>query len=46
MSSGDFNVEKCGAMHMKRKGVKRTDKKFYVGGEEVRVVEEYKYLRI
>ena len=29
----------CGAS----KGVKKTDEKFYVGGEEVRVVEEYKY---
>ena len=37
-------MEKCGVMHMRRKGVRRTDKTFYVGGEEVRVVEEYKYL--
>ena len=37
-------MEKCGVMHMRRKGVRRTDKKFYVRGEEVRVVEEYKYL--
>ena len=40
----EINVEKCGVMHMRRKGVRRTDKKFYVRGEEVRVVEEYKYL--
>ena len=38
------NVEKCGEMHVRRKGVKRTEEKFYVGGDEVKVVEEYKYL--
>ena len=31
-------------MHMRRKGVKRTEEKFYVGEEEIAVVEEYKYL--
>ena len=40
----EINVEKCGVMHMRKKGVKRTDGKFHVSGEEVRVVEEYKYL--
>ena len=40
----EINAEKCGVMHMRRKGVRRTEEKFYVGGEEVRVVEEYKYL--
>ena len=29
---------------MRRKGVKRTEEKFYVGEEEIAVVEEYKYL--
>ena len=38
------NVEKCGVMHVRRKGMKRTEEKFYVGGDEVKVVEEYKYL--
>ena len=40
----DINVETCGVMHVRRKGVKRTEVKFYVGGDEVKVVEEYKYL--
>ena len=39
-----MNVEKCGVMHMRRKGVKRTVEKFDVGGEEIAVVQEYKYL--
>ena len=39
-----INVEKCGVMHVRKKGVKRTEVKFYVGGDEVKVVEEYKYL--
>ena len=38
------NVEKCGVMHLRRKGVKRSDKRFHVGGEENKVMEEYKYL--
>ena len=38
------NVEKCGVMHLRRKGVKRSDKRFHVGGEEIKVMEEYKYL--
>ena len=29
---------------MRRKGVKRTVGRFYVGGKEIGVVEEYKYL--
>ena len=29
---------------MRRKGVKRTEDKFYVGEEEIAIVEEYKYL--
>ena len=40
----EINVEKCGVMYMRRKGVKRTEEKFYVGGEEIGIVEEYKYL--
>ena len=39
-----INVEKSGTMHMRRKGVKRTVERFYVGGKEIGVVEEYKYL--
>ena len=31
-------------MHMRRKGIKRTEEKFCVGEEEIAVVEEYKYL--
>ena len=38
------NVEKCGVMHMRKKGVKRSDGGFLVGGEVIKVVEEYKYL--
>ena len=38
------NVEKCGIMHLRWKGVKRSDERFHVGGEEVKVMEEYKYL--
>ena len=37
----EVNGGKCGVMHMKRKGVKRTEEKFYVGEEEITVVEEY-----
>ena len=38
----EVNGEKCGVMHMRRKGVKRTEEKFCVG-EEIAVVEQYKY---
>ena len=38
------NVEKCGVMHLRRKGVKRSGERFHVGGEEIKVMEEYKYL--
>ena len=38
------NVEKCGAMHLRRKGVKRSDERFHVRGKEIKVMEEYKYL--
>ena len=38
------NVEKCGVMHLRRKGVKRSDERFHVGGEEIKVMEEYIYL--
>ena len=31
-------------MHMRTKGIKRTEDKFYVGEEEISIVEEYKYL--
>ena len=39
MSSGQ-----CGVMHLRRKGVKRSDERFQVGGEEIKVMEKYKYL--
>ena len=42
----EVNVEKSGAMHMRRKGGgKRTvyTRGFYVGGKEKGVVEEHKY---
>ena len=42
--SVEVNVEKCGLMHMRRKGIKRKEEKFYVGGKEIGVVEECKYL--
>ena len=31
-------------MHLRRKGVKRSDEKFHVHGEEIKVMEVYKYL--
>ena len=31
-------------MHLRRKGVKRSDERFHVGGEEIKVMEEYKYV--
>ena len=40
----EVNGEKCGVMHMRRKGVKRTEEKSCMGEEEIAVVEEYKYL--
>ena len=42
--SVEVNVEKCGVMHMRRRGVKRTGEKFYVESKEIEVVKEYKYL--
>ena len=42
--SVEVNGEKCGVIHMRRKGVKRTENKFYVGEEEIAIVKEYKYL--
>ena len=38
------SVEKCEVMHLRRKGVKRSDEKFQVGSEEIKVMGEYKYL--
>ena len=38
------NVEKCRVVHLRRKDVKRSDESFHVGGEEIKVMEEYKYL--
>ncbi len=37
------NSKKCGVMHIRRKGVKRMEEKFYVGEQEI-AIEEYKYL--
>ena len=31
-------------LHLRRKGVKRSNKRFRVGGEEIKVMEEYNYL--
>ena len=42
--SVEVNDEKCGVMHMRRKGVKRTEDMFYVGKEEIAIVEEYESL--
>ena len=42
--SVEVNDRKCGVMHMRRKGVKRTEEKFCVGEEEIAVVEEYSYV--
>ena len=38
------SVEKCEVMHLRMKGVKRSDEKFQVGSEEIKVMGEYKYL--
>ena len=38
------NVEKCGVIHLRGKVVKRSDERFHVGGEEIKVMEKYKYL--
>ena len=38
------NADKCGVMHVRRNGVKRTASLFSVGGERVKVVESYEYL--
>ena len=37
-------MEKCGVIHMRRRGGKRTGETFYVDSKEIEVVEEYKYL--
>ena len=37
-------VEKCGVMHVRGKSMKRTEENFDDGGEEIAVVQEYKYL--
>ena len=38
------NADKCGVMHIRRGGVKRTMSAFSVGGDMVRVVQSFKYL--
>ena len=38
------NAEKCGIMHMRKNGVKRTEEKFEMNGERIEVIEVYKYL--
>ena len=42
--SVEVDVQKCGVMHMRGKGAKRTEEKSYVGEEELAVVKDYKYL--
>ena len=42
--SDEVNGEKWGDMHIRRKGVKKTEGKFYVGEEGIAMVEEYKCL--
>ena len=39
-----MHADKCGVMHIRRNGVKRTTSIFSVGGERVKVMESYKYL--
>ena len=41
--SVEVNGEKCEAMHMRRKGIKSKEEKFYVGEEEIATAEECKY---
>ena len=36
------NVDKCGIMHVRKKGVKRSQQKFVVNGGTARNVVEYK----
>ena len=36
----EVHAQKSGVMHMRRKRVKRTVERFYVGGKEIGVVEE------
>ena len=38
------NAEKCGIMHLRKNGVKRTEEKFEMNGERIEVIVEYKYL--
>ena len=38
------NVDKCEIMHVRKKGVKRSQQKFVCNGEAVQNVVEYKYL--
>ncbi len=40
----EVNAEKCGVMHIRKRGVKRTEEVFEVDGERIEVVEEFKYL--
>ena len=40
----EVNAEKCGVMHIRKRGVKRTEEVFDVDGERIKVVEEFKYL--
>ena len=37
-----MNVDKCGVMHMRRRGVKRSGQKLVVNGEVVQNVAEHK----
>ena len=40
------DVEKYGVMHVRRKGEKRTEEKFHVDGDEVKVLEKIQVPRV
>ena len=42
--SVQVNIYKCEIMHMRKKGVKRSEQKFVVNGEAVHNVTEYRSL--
>ena len=37
----EVNVKKCGVMHNRKRGVRRTAKVFEVNGKRIKVVEEF-----
>ena len=40
----ELNVKKCGVMHIRKRGVRRTEEVLEVDGKRIEVVEEFKYL--